>query len=50
LRALGIVPDFGIFQFGVDLFEFLRLRREVKDTSVVRIRAGSGRRAGWTGS
>ena len=50
LRAFRIVPDGGVFQFLVDLFEFLRLRIEVKDTSVIRLRGSSGRRAGRRGS
>jgi hypothetical protein len=47
LAALGIVPDGGVFEFPVDLFELQRLGVEVKDTSGVRPRAGRGRRGGW---
>ncbi len=36
LGPLLVVPDVGVFQFGVDLFEFLRLHIEVKDTSEAR--------------
>jgi hypothetical protein len=38
LRAFLVVPDGGIFQLGVDLFQFLGLQIEVKDTSEVQLR------------
>jgi len=46
LCALGVLPNFRVFQLGVDLFEFLRLQIEVKDTSEDLARAWLGRRAG----
>jgi hypothetical protein len=49
LSAFGIFPDGRVFELAVDLFEFLRLQIEVKDTSGVLARARSGRRAGRRG-
>jgi hypothetical protein len=46
LRALGVFPDFRVFQFGVDLFQFLRFQIEVKDTPGDLARARSDQRAG----
>ncbi|OGI50918.1 MAG: hypothetical protein A3D32_07365 [Candidatus Muproteobacteria bacterium RIFCSPHIGHO2_02_FULL_60_13] len=40
LRALGIVPEFGLFEFALDFGQALLLGIEVKDTPV---RPGSGR-------
>jgi hypothetical protein len=44
LRTLRIVPDARVFELTCDLFEALRLRVEVKDTSVTTRRGWSGRR------
>lgn len=39
LGLLGIVPDVGVFELPLDLFETLALRIEVKDTPSERPRA-----------
>ena len=39
LRALGIVPEFGLFEFALDFGQALLLGIEVKDTPV---RPGNG--------
>ena len=40
LRALGIIPEFGLFEFALDFGQTLLLGIEVKDTPV---RPGTGR-------
>jgi hypothetical protein len=40
LRALGVVPEFGLFEFALDFRQALLLGIEVKDTPV---RPGTGR-------
>ncbi|GAB4506984.1 MAG: hypothetical protein Tsb0026_00440 [Sulfuricaulis sp.] len=40
LRALGFVPEFGLFEFALDFGQTLLLGVEVKDTPV---RPGTGR-------
>ena len=40
LRALGFVPEFGLFEFALDFSQTLLLGIEVKDTPV---RPGTGR-------
>ncbi|BAV33608.1 hypothetical protein SCL_1296 [Sulfuricaulis limicola] len=40
LRALGLVPEFGLFEFALDFGQALLLGIEVKDTPV---RPGTGR-------
>jgi hypothetical protein len=40
LRALGLVPEFGLFEFALDFGQALLLGVEVKDTPV---RPGNGR-------
>ncbi len=40
LRALGIVPEFGLFEFALDFGQAMLLGIEVKDTPV---RPGTGR-------
>ena len=40
LRALGIIPEFGLFEFALDFGQALLLGVEVKDTPV---RPGTGR-------
>jgi hypothetical protein len=42
LRALGLVPDLGQFQFAADLFETFLLRVVVKETPEASWRARRG--------
>jgi len=49
LGALGVVPDGGVFEFGVDFGEAAGLFIPVKDTSEAQRCAESGRRSGRPG-
>jgi hypothetical protein len=49
LGALGVVPDGGVFEFGVDFGEAAGLFVPVKDTSGAQRCAESGRRSGRPG-
>ncbi|OGS97008.1 MAG: hypothetical protein A2Y51_05865 [Gallionellales bacterium RIFCSPLOWO2_02_60_31] len=49
LRALGVLPDGGVFGEFADFDQAFLLGIEVKDTSAVRRCADLGLAAGWTG-
>jgi len=49
LGALGIVPDFRVFQGAADFFQLRLLAVEVKDTSADRRCGRADRTGGWRG-